>query len=237
VGKPGLDEKVPFSRRTLLRRAGAVGAAASLPSALLSPPAAAAPAAAVHYEAYTTLTPTQADTLQALIERFIPTDAIGPGAVGLGVGQFIDRALGGALAANRIDYDRGLAALDRYSRTTYGVPFKDASAANQDAMITLMQSNTLVFPTTVTSTTPTEGEITFNVDPRTFFSLVKEHVLQGAFGDPYWGGNKNGGGWKLMQIPGISLDVKAADQELGRTTYVSQYKNSTYEWDEFKRSK
>jgi gluconate 2-dehydrogenase gamma chain len=237
MGKPDLDERVPLSRRTLLRRAGALGAAASLSSTLLSSPAAAAPAAAVHYEAYTTLTPAEADTLEALIERFIPTDAIGPGAVALGVGQYIDRALGGPLAANRIDYDRGLAALDRYSRTTYGVAFKDASPQNQDAMITLMQSNTLVFPTTVTGTTPSQGEVTFNVDPRTFFSLVKEHVLQGAFGDPYWGGNKNGGGWELMQIPGISLDVKAADQELGRTSYVSQYKNSTYEWDEFKRSR
>jgi gluconate 2-dehydrogenase gamma chain len=231
------DGRSTFSRRTLIRRAGAVGAAASLPSAFLSSPAAAAPAAAAHYEAYTTLTPSEADTLEALVERFIPTDAIGPGAVALGVGQFIDRALGGPLAANRIDYDRGLAALDRYSRGTYGVAFKDASPAQQDAMITLMQSNTLIFPTTVTSTTPSEGEVTFNVDARTFFSLVREHVLQGTFGDPYWGGNKNGGGWKLMQIPGISLDVKAADQELGRTKYVSQYKNSTYEWDEFKRSK
>ena len=68
---------------------------------------------------------------------------IGPGAVELGVGQFIDRAIGGALAFNRIDYDRGLPALDAYSQATYGVPFKSASPERQDAMITQMQSNTL----------------------------------------------------------------------------------------------
>lgn len=211
-----------FSRRTLIQRAGALGVATAVPSALLSPQASAAPAAAQHYEAYTTLSPTQADALEAMLERFVPADSIGPGAVELGVGQFIDRAIGGALAVNRIDYERGLVALDAYAQATYGSTFKNASPDKQDAMITQMQANTL------------PG---FNVDSRTFFNLVKEHTLQGLFGDPHWGGNKNGGGWKLMQIPGIGLDIKAADQELGRTTYVSQYRNSTYDWDEFKRSK
>jgi gluconate 2-dehydrogenase gamma chain len=232
------EQKAVFTRLDLLKRAGAVGVGASLSSSLLSAPASAAPDAAAHADAYTTLTPSEADALEALLERFIPADSIGPGAVEIGVGQFIDRALGGALAVNRIDYERGLAALDAYSQATYGVLFKDASPDKQDAMITLMQSNTLATtPARVGSATPTEGEVQFNVDARTFFNLVKEHVLQGTFGDPHWGGNKNGAGWKLMQIPGIGLDIKAADQELGRTQYVSQYKNSTYEWSEFQRSK
>ena len=62
-------------------------------------------------------------------------------------------------------------------------------------------------------------------------------MLQGLFGDPYWGGNKNGAGWKLLGIPGISLDVKPQDQRVNVTRYVSQYKNSTYQWDEFKKRK
>ena len=217
-----LDGKRRFSRGTLIRKAGVLGVAAAVPGGLLSQQAEAASVGSASYETYSTLGPGQADVLEALIERLLPTDAVGPGAVELGVGQFIDRALGGALQSNRIDYDRGLSAIDAYSESTYGVAFKDASPDKQDAMITLMQANRLAG---------------FNVDSRTFFNLVREHVLQGTFGDPYWGGNKNGGGWKLMAIPGISLDVKAADQELGRTTYVSQYKNSTYDWDEFKRSK
>ena len=216
------EQGTAFTRRSLLKRAGAVGVAASMSSSLLSAPASAAPVVATHADAYTTLTPGEADTLEALLERFIPADSIGPGAVEIGVGQFIDRALGGALAVNRIDYERGLAALDGYAQATYGVPFKSASPDNQDAMVTQMQANRLTG---------------FNVDSRTFFNLVKEHTLQGTFGDPHWGGNKNGAGWKLMQIPGIGLDIKAADQELGRTQYVSQYKNSTYDWSEFQRSK
>ena len=215
-GGPDADGRRTFSRRTLIRRAGAIGVVTALPSGALSSQASAAPAAAVHYEAYTTLSPAEADTLEALVERFIPTDGIGPGAVEMGVGQFIDRALGGALAVNRIDYDRGLVALDQYSRATYGVAFKDASADKQDAMITLMQTNTFgLSPTSPAplGSAPSEGEVSFNVDARQFFNLVKEHVLQGAFGDPYWGGNKNGSGWKLMQIPGISLDIKAPDQQ------------------------
>jgi len=210
-----------YSRRALIKRAGALGAAAAAAPALVASAAEAAPEVVRHYAAYTTFGPAEADTLEALLNRIVPADDIGPGAVDLGVGQFIDRAIGGALAVNRIDYDRGLLALDAYSQATYGTPFRSAPPERQDAMITQMQSNAL------------PG---FNVDSRTFFNLVKEHTLQGLFGDPYWGGNKNGGGWKLMQIPGIGLDIKPADQELGRTTYISQYKKSTYEWSEFQRN-
>ena len=60
--------------------------------------------------------------------------------------------------------------------------------------------------------------------------------MQGMFGDPHWGGNRNNIGWKLMGFPGISLDIKAADQRTNTTTYVSQYKGSAYDWDEFKRT-
>ena len=56
------------------------------------------------------------------------------------------------------------------------------------------------------------------------------------FGDPPWGGNRNNIGWKLIGFPGIGLDIKAQDQRTGTTSYVSQYKKSAYDWDEFKRS-
>ena len=50
-------------------------------------------------EAYETLTATEADTLEAIVARLIPTDANGPGAIEARAAHYIDRALGGALAS------------------------------------------------------------------------------------------------------------------------------------------
>jgi gluconate 2-dehydrogenase gamma chain len=35
-----------------------------------------------------------------------------------------------------------------------------------------------------------------------FFAVVREHVLQGTFCDPVYGGNRDTVGWKLVGFPG-----------------------------------
>src|SRR5262245_39519876 len=99
-----------ISRRDLLRGASAIGAAAvAAPAASLTPDAAAGiadPAAqAVRpREAFENLTATEADLLEAVVERLIPSDANGPGAKEARAAHYIDRALGGALASSRPAY-------------------------------------------------------------------------------------------------------------------------------------
>ncbi len=112
-----------FSRREPLKRAGFVGAAAAAVSsrAPASPVNDPAPtftpqAGAPRREALETLTAAEAATLEAIVARMIPTDDLGPGAAEARAAHYIDRALGGALAASRDAYRSGLAAVDAYAR-------------------------------------------------------------------------------------------------------------------------
>ena len=235
-----------ISRVSFLRRVGVAGVATALPAALQAPKAESATETTVERAALETLTPAEADTLEAILDRLAPTDSLGPGAVQMGVAAFIDRALGGALAANAPGYSMGLAVVDGFSRSTYGANFAQLNDAQKDAAITAMQANTMPWPPAPAPPAVPPAPAPPSVQPptvplpadsRTFFNLVREHMLQGMFGDPYWGGNKNNAGWRLMRFPGISLDIKAFDQRVNVTRYRSQYKKSTYDWDEFKRVK
>src|SRR5438552_7713808 len=129
-----------LSRRELLKRAGMLGAvAAARPAAAaVSPSASPLPvaAAAAAREPLETLTAAEADILDAVVARLIPTDANGPGATEARAAHYIDRALGGALSSSRQTYTSGLAALDRYSRSSRGKPFTELSATDQDSVLT-----------------------------------------------------------------------------------------------------
>ena len=37
--------------------------------------------------------------------------------------------------------------------------------------------------------------------------MVRGHVLQGMFGDPYYGGNRDYAGWDLIGYPGVRTAV------------------------------
>ncbi len=118
------SEDPPYivSRRELLKRVGVASAAAALPVEVLAQ-AAARPRAPLE-----TLSDTEADVLDAIVARLIPTDANGPGATEARAARYIDRALGGALSASRDAYRAGLAAVDAYARSTKGGPFAQLSA-------------------------------------------------------------------------------------------------------------
>jgi gluconate 2-dehydrogenase subunit 3-like protein len=60
-------------------------------------------------EALETLTAAEADTLEAIVARLIPTDANGPGAAEARAAHYIDRALTGPLRGSRGAYAAGLA--------------------------------------------------------------------------------------------------------------------------------
>ena len=184
-----------LSRRDLLRRAGVVGIAAAVPVSATASTAAPAP----EREARETFTAAEMDAVEAFVDRLIPSDASGPGAAEARVARYIDRALNGDLASSRPVYRTGLAALDSWSRTRFGQDFADLSDAQQDAILTDLESNV------ATGFTP---------NSRTFFDLVREHALQGMFGDPYHGGNVNFVGWDLIGFPGVKLGFGPAEQQL-----------------------
>jgi gluconate 2-dehydrogenase gamma chain len=195
------EEGVPregLSRRALLRRAGAAGVVAAVPAGVFAADVASAP----ERERLETFTATEADIADAFVARLIPTDASGPGAQEARVLRYIDRALTGELAPARSAYTAGLAATDAYARSRFGAGFASLGPAQQDAVLTDMERN--VAPG-------------FTPNSRTFFDLVREHALQGMFGDPVHGGNADFSGWDLIGFAGVKLEFTEAEQQLDVT--------------------
>jgi gluconate 2-dehydrogenase gamma chain len=132
------------------------------------------------------LAPAQLRTLEAFIDRLIPRDENGPGAVDAGAQNYIDRQLGGYLRDEKDAFLAGLEAVDAYARRVYGAPLADLSAEKRDEVLTAIDTNRA------------EGLAA----GRAFFNRARRLTLEGMFGDPYYGGNKNFAGWDLIKYPG-----------------------------------
>jgi gluconate 2-dehydrogenase gamma chain len=212
-----------LSRRELLKRAGMLGAAAAArPAAATASPGAPPPviaAAAAVREPLETLTAAEADILDAVVARLIPTDANGPGATEARAAHYIDRALGGALASSREAYAAGLAALDAYARSSRGAPFAQLSAADQDLVLTDLESGVATG---------------FGSSSTIFFELVRNHTIQGTFCDPYYGGNANFAGWDLIGYPGVRTLVTPDEQRMGITLEPNH--RSAYDYGMFTKA-
>ncbi len=206
------DKQSGVSRRDLLKRAGMAGAALTIPLTPVTGDSAASPAAphegiphdqapaAPRREPIENLTASEADLLEVICSRIIPSDEHGPGAREARAAHFIDRALGGALAASKPAYVAGFAALDRYSRSSRGKPFIELSERDQDSVLIDVE---------------TGAATGFTGSPAAFFAMVRTHTLQGTFGDPFYGGNADFVGWDLIGYPGVRTNVSAEDQRLG----------------------
>jgi len=224
------DQPRIISRRDILRGAGVVGAAAvTAPAALLG--AAASPSAAeppvqtaspgAAREAFENLTATEAEMLEAMVERLVPSDEHGPGAREARAAHYIDRALGGALASSRRAYAAGLAALDRYASASRGKSFLELSNTDKDSVLIDVETGT------ATGFTGSSAQ---------FFTLVLNHTRQGMFGDPYYGGNANFVGWDLLGYPGVRTMVTPADQKALEAHQLKANHKSAYDYETFNKA-
>src|SRR5262249_12849495 len=191
---------------------GAV-AAAGPPAIAASPgaPEQAVTATAAARKPLETLTAAEADILEAVVARLIPTDANRPAATEARAAHYTHPALGGAWASAREAYAAGLAALDAYARSSKRAPFARLSAADQDSVLSDLEAGVATG---------------FGSNSRIFFELVRNHTIQGTFCDPYYGGNANFVGWDLIGYPGVRTVVTADEQRMGLTikpTHRSAY--------------
>jgi len=203
------DAPHEVSRRDLFKTVGA-GAAAAVAGAPLAA-SDAATQGAPRLEALETLTAAEADILEAICARLIPSDENGPGAAEARAAHYIDRGLTGPLRASRDAYAAGLAALDVYAQAAKGGPFVKLAPRDQDAVLTDVENNV------ATGFTPNAA---------TFFNLVRTHTIQGTFCDPYYGGNTNFIGWNLIGYPGLRMTVGPDEQ---RMSVPKAVRKSAYE--------
>ena len=188
-----MDQK--FSRRTV------IASAALVPLSALT--SRAQPAAR-------TLPPAERAILDAFVDRLVPKDELGPGALECGAANYIDQQLAGALAAEKTNFAVGLAAINAYSRTTHGLSFAELPNDKCDAVIAAMESGSAAgFP-----------------NARAVFARIRRLTLEGMFSDPHYGGNTNFAGWDVIRYPGPRLAVGPAEQSM--TGEIKPYRKSAW---------
>ncbi|HEX3805037.1 MAG TPA: gluconate 2-dehydrogenase subunit 3 family protein [Solirubrobacteraceae bacterium] len=218
-GNDGVSD-ANVTRRSLFKLSGVAGIAMAIPAAGTVHVVSAAADSGNPPVAGLPLTTDQDAVLTAFVDRLIPTDATGAGAVEAGVASFIARSLQGGLSGGLEKlagfYTANLAAVDAYAQTAYGGSFASLSPTTQDSVVADVES----------------GKATgFTPDAPTFFATIREHTLEGMFSDPAYGGNQNFAGWDLIGYTGVVMPLPAKDQELG--VKVTPAHQSTYAKGEY----
>jgi gluconate 2-dehydrogenase gamma chain len=152
--------------------------------------------------------PEQKRTLEAFLDRLCPKDELGPGAVEIGAQDYIEVQLGDYLAAEKSLFLEGLAAVDAYARSSQGGALADLSPEKRDEVLTDIDT----------------GKAPQNT--RAFFNRARRLMLEGMFGDPHYGGNKNFAGWDLIRYPGPRLATSPDMQKMGAT--IEPYRRSAW---------
>ncbi|QQK76827.1 gluconate 2-dehydrogenase subunit 3 family protein [Salicibibacter cibarius] len=151
------------------------------------------------------------NVLSAATERIFPEDDNGPGAIGLGVPYFIDRQLAGSWGDNIHEYMQGpfsqgedsqgfqsaltrgqiflqgVRQINEVSQDGFGEAFADLEEEQQNEILSAFE----------------DGEVDMRgVTSPTFFNMLLQGTLQGAYSDPLYGGNRNMDGWRMKEYPG-----------------------------------
>lgn len=172
------------SRRKFLGLLGAIGLARAgkpLAAAVFAAPPAPA-------QGYKVLTAAQVATLEAIAGQIVPADQ-DPGAREAGAVHYIDNVLAGYQSDKRALYASGIEGTDQTSQLLFGHAFAQLSFDQQTAVLKSIEQG------------KARGEIWQKASSRDFFAMVWQHVLEGYYGPPEEGGNKECASWKMVGFP------------------------------------
>lgn len=133
------------------------------------------------------LTADEAALVDAVAEQIIPADR-DPGAHEAGVVHFIDRQLDGPYARFAEKYHQGLQCLTQTCQKLHGSPFAQLSWPDQTRVLQALESGKV------------PKDIWTDPSAREFFGLLRDHTMQGFYGSPRHGGNKNYASYKMMGL-------------------------------------
>jgi gluconate 2-dehydrogenase gamma chain len=140
------------------------------------------------YTPFRFFTVEEAAIMSAICEQIIPADENGPGATQAGVIYYIDRQLSEVFIKDQETYRKGLAALEASCRSLYDKSFTDLSGEEQLQTLQLMEANNL------------PGEYWTQNSSSGLFSTMVRHSMQGFYGPPRHGGNKNYISYKIIHL-------------------------------------
>jgi gluconate 2-dehydrogenase gamma chain len=144
------------------------------------------------------LTEPEAVTLAAVCDQIIPPDDA-PGAAQAGTVEYIDLQLAGWYKKHRKAYSEGIAALDAIASRTAGQPFAKLTAAQQLDLLTKLDEGKLG------SSAETSAALAF-------FNLAIAHTMQGFYGTPRHGGNRDAVSWTMLGVPVSPVRARTAPE-------------------------
>lgn len=122
------------------------------------------------------LTDEQARTLMAICDQIVPEDEF-PSASQAGVLNYIDRQLMRHYRRHRNAYRRGLQDVETASRKRFGTELASLSQQQQFEIVSDLERQ----------------------NP-SFFELVRNHTLEGYYGSPRHGGNRDAVSWRMVGL-------------------------------------
>jgi gluconate 2-dehydrogenase gamma chain len=125
--------------------------------------------------------------LDAVVEQLIPTDDF-PGGRWANVSNFIDKQLDTYYRKHQTAYREGLAALQETVVRMEGKEFEELSYADQTAILEKMEAGEFT------------GDYWKNHPAANFFDMVRQHSLQGYYGSPAHGGNRDYVSYRMMGL-------------------------------------
>ena len=137
--------------------------------------------------AYYFFTPEEAHCIIAICEQIIPKDQ-SPGATDAGVIHYIDRQLSGVFHYHQDTYRKGIKNLQTYCKGKHQKAFEALSPEDQIITLEMLENNQLK-----------ENEWDQS-KPSDFFNLVLSHTMQGFYGSPIHGGNKDYMSFEMLRI-------------------------------------
>jgi len=161
--------------------------------------------------------PAELAFIEAAVDRLIPDDEVGPGAVQAGVPFFLDRQLDGPYGRGDHFYLGGpwpkgtpqqgyqsrftpaqlyraaIEAIDKYVASEFGgSSFAKLQPEDRDTVLRGLESDRIA--------------LGGGVEAKMFFDMLLQNTKEGYFSDPIYGGNKDMGAWKMIGFPGAHYD-------------------------------
>ena len=171
------------------------------------------------------LRPAERVFLTAAVDTLIPADDLSPSGSECGVVDFIERQLAsawgegaglyrdGPVLPGKPEYGyqlaltprellrAGIAAADAWSRGTHGKDFAALSEAERIAALKAFEGGTAQFN---------------DVPAKDFFEALLALTMEGFFGDPIYGGNRDCASWKMIGYPGQPANYRDYQRYFGK---------------------
>jgi len=125
--------------------------------------------------------------LDAIVEQIIPTDDF-PGGKWANVSNFIDRQLSTYYTKHQIEYREGLAAFEKTVVQMKGKRFEELLFDEQTAILEKMETREF------------SGDYWKDHPAASFFNMVRQHSLQGFYGSPLHGGNREYISYRMLGL-------------------------------------